>query len=166
MSKRTLYTYFDNKEDLLIACIQYNHIRMKLMERDIEITSDNVLDLVLNIYKVMIPKLRGYSARFFEDMRRYPRANKIFNEQRAEKNSNMLEFFLTGVSQGVFIPTVNYEIFSKIMLRQMEATMDSDIVENCTMAEIQTTMLHAFLRGICTRESIDIFDEFMNANRI
>lgn len=166
MSKRTLYDYFTDKEDLLVACIEHNNRNVREIFAALEPTSETVLHLVLGVYKELLPKLKLYSTKFHKDISRYQRATKVLKDRRNEEKSNLLKFFHKGVEQGVFLPSVNYNIIVVMFSQQMESALDLSVFKEFTLIEVHANMLSTIIRGVCTGYGIAAFDKFISDNNI
>ena len=68
ISKRTLYEIYDNKEDLLFECVKtsFEHSEKELHE-SVE-NADNVMDILLRIYRLKMNLLRKTHPSFYYDL--------------------------------------------------------------------------------------------------
>jgi len=109
--RRTLYTYFKSKEDILLAVIesemdQLYNILAEIVEEDIpakeKLTS--FLYTRLDTMKIIVARNGTIRAEFFRDIWRVEKARKRFNIQEPILIKKILE---SGVGEGVFeIPDV------------------------------------------------------------
>ena len=68
ISKRTMYELYDNKEVLLFEGIKsYNQRREKEMSEFVK-GNTNVMDIILNVYKVKVEEFRFTSPSFYDDI--------------------------------------------------------------------------------------------------
>lgn len=160
MSKRTLYEYFADKEDLLLACIDHHSASMKALSEEISRRAETVLHVLLEIYRDMAPKNRRCSAKFFEDMRKYPKAMAKMAEDRKEHLIQTMTFFETGIKQGIFLPGINYSILSHTMIRMFDEPLPSELSQQYSMPEIHSTLALTLIRGACTEKGLHIFDDY------
>lgn len=160
MSKRTLYEHFADKEDLLVACIESNSQSVRELFTLLELTSETVLHVVLGVYRELLPRLKHYSTKFHSEISRYPRACKLLNDRRDEQTHNLEHFFQRGVSQGVFLPQINYQIIARAFTFQIDQALDSPILRDFTLVEIHNSLMFTMLRGSCTDYGIRVFEQF------
>ncbi len=162
MSKRTLYEYFGDKEELLIACIVHHHAYMKKWAEEIGDRSETVLHVILEIYREMAPKTRRVSSKFYEDIRKYPRAMARLAEQRKEMLDQLLEFFRTGVKQEIFLPGLNYEILSRTLIQITDEPLSPELTRRYSMVDIYSTLTLTLVRGACTDKGLRIFNDYLS----
>lgn len=160
ISKRTLYENFADKEELLVACIEENHREVRRRAEEISGRASTVLHVILEMYNDLMPRTKNYSARFRQDMLRYPKVVTLLKKHRNEHLGEIKTFFALGVEQGMFLPEVNYDIISRMILRLHEAPIPSEIVERYTSGEILSTLILTFLRGVCSRKGQQIFEDY------
>lgn len=161
ISKRTLYEYFTDKEELLVATILYNNDSMRAWADKVYTHSPTVLHVILEIYSQLIPKLKTYSERFHEDMLRYPKAVDLLKQLRTQHANEIKEFFKLGVEQNIFLPGVSYDILSRMIIRIQEITIPTDLAEIHTTGEIRSTVILTLIRGVCTQKGQEIFDDYL-----
>lgn len=164
ISKRTLYSLFSDKEELLMAAMDYNDSQINLIKERITQQADTVLHSVLGMHKEMIGRFRQGSNRFREDLVKYPKALHKLQKYREQNKDEWVKFFRQGISQGVFRDDVNYEILTLMFQEVIRMLIPSSWSIQFSMSQIHSTMLFAFIRGICTQKGIDIFDEYIINN--
>lgn len=161
ISKRTLYEYFGDKEELLIDCIDQHHAFMKAWSAEIGERAETVLHVILEMYREMGPKMSRTSHKFYEDLRKYPKAMARLAEQRDDILEQLLEFFGTGVRQGIFLPGLNYELLSRAMLHMMDEPISQELTRRYSIAEIHTSLTLTLVRGTCTEKGLRIFEDYL-----
>lgn len=161
MSKRTLYAYFGDKEELLIDCIDQHHAFMKAWSAEIGERAETVLHVILEMYREMGPKMRRTSPKFYEDLCKYPKAMARLAEHREEVREQLLHFFSTGVKQGIFLPGLNYEILSRAMLQMMDEPISRELTRRYTIADIHSALTLTLVRGTCTEKGLRIFEDYL-----
>lgn len=110
--RRTLYTYFKNKDDIFAAVVESELDKLLKILQDIA-TKDLPADekLITFIYKrldavkIIVFRNGTLRARFFRDIWRVEKARKKFDLQEREIIKNILDY---GVNEGVFnVPNTN-----------------------------------------------------------
>ena len=82
ISKRTLYEIFDDKEQLLLACIEENSKCFREhMEKFALKKNPSPIAIILEFYRFQIIQLNNIRPEFFVDINRYPKAVKWINPQ-------------------------------------------------------------------------------------
>ena len=161
MSKRTLYEYFGDKEELLIDCIDQHHAFMKAWWEEIETRAETVLHVILEMYQESVPKMQRMSPRFYEDLRKYPRAMAKLEEHKGLMLEQLLEFFDLGTKQGIFLPGLNYEILSRMLVRMTDEPLPPEFARRYSMADIHSTLTLTLVRGACTEKGLRIFEDYL-----
>lgn len=165
MSKRTLYEMFTDKEELLLECTKASQARKKEFAQYVVATSNNVLEIVLRIYKEGMGKLKELNPCLFEDYKRYPSVCEYLRKQREESSESTMAFFETGIRQGVFRKDVNYKLFHHIMAMVMEGSLNEMVIGKWTLTEALEVLFHVNMRGICTPKGHQLMDEFFARTR-
>lgn len=157
MSKRTLYQYFSDKEELLLVC----HKR-QLKERDLRIAeqarhTDDVMELILWNIEVILKHFRNISPLFFKEISRYPKLVKQIAEENRATEQKAVDFLNKGVEQGLLLKSVNYRIFYRTTFqRHIE-----ELLEEYTPYEIFMSSSYPSLRGCCTEKGRAKLDAFI-----
>ena len=152
MSKRTLYEYFNDKEEVLVQGIEFTYGKFRSYLEKLMDEGHSALDTILLFYDELMRNPRWYSPRFYEDLRRYPNAQKKMEERRVDFPKQCALLFKKGVNEGDFHPDINFEIIVLLVKSQIKMTMPSMECSIHTIKEIYDTVLFTFLRGICTEK--------------
>lgn len=92
MSRRALGCYFPDKQELLLAWIDYHGAMMKARADEIGGRAETVLHAVLEIYRDQAPKIRRISPRLREDLCRYPKAVARLEKTARSRRSGCCAF--------------------------------------------------------------------------
>lgn len=150
ISKRTLYEILKDKEELLIACIERNQQDMQIYVEKILETTPSVLEVIIECYKATIKKYHKVNLRFFEDIKKFPRAYEQFLNGQKEDSQKAIDFFMRGVDQGLFRDDVNFEILQLLLKEQMNVLLNTQISQKYSMTSIYESIVFTFLRGVST----------------
>ena len=77
ISKRTLYEVFPDKETLLEECILKSQKDGDIFVKEVIETSNNVLEVLLRCYQWSIERFHATNKKFFEDIKKYPKAYQL-----------------------------------------------------------------------------------------
>jgi len=166
ISKRTLYGFFDDKETLLIEGIEYMNYKQSTYLEQIEKGDYTVVDVIILFYEEMMKRPRWYSQKFYEDLKKYPKAMQHKEEQKDTFTKKCSELFNRGVGEGVFQKEVNFEIMSILAKEQAKMLQPSKSFSKHSNADVYTTVLVTFLRGICTDKGRQILDRWAVKKKI
>lgn len=164
ISKRTLYEVYDNKMDLLWDVIEASatkkHDHMEQYMKD----CDDVMDLLIEFFRIQMEDYSRISAQFINDMRRYPEL--VERIHRLHKKSNRsFDFFSLGVEQGFFRENVNYEFLSKLTFDMGRILREDVEYRDFSYKDIFFTFVCTLLRGICTEKGLYRFDKFIENSK-
>lgn len=161
ISKRTIYEYFDDKEDLLIGGmdLRYNKIRIYLEQLETEPLT--VLDVIVLFYEEFMRNPSWFSRKYYEDLKRFPKALQKTEDERAKLFKKCIKLFSRGIKEGVFQPNVNFEIVALLAKEQVKMIRPSNAFSNHSVTEVFNTVIYTFLRGISTEKGIAILDRYM-----
>lgn len=162
MSKRTLYEMFEDKENLLLASIRYNHEQNKRRIAVIASQADNPLEVFAGVFNMKMDEVRRVSAQFITDCKRYDSITKGFEEESKTRKEDTLRFVNSCVEQGLFREGVDYVLITRMFDLVSRAMMEHEIYKEFPMQEIVYTVYDTFFRGICTPKGLEILDKKIN----
>ncbi|EGJ70433.1 regulatory protein TetR [Bacteroides coprosuis DSM 18011] len=166
ISKRTLYQLFKDKEALLRECILKGQEKMRDFVAEVLSQTDNVLEVILRCYKYTIQQYHITDKRFFEDIQKYPRVYDLFLKGQRKDSTDTINFFTSGVKQGLFRPDVNFEIVNILVREQFNFLLHSNLYLKFPFLEVYESIMFTYLRGISTPKGIDKLEKFIEEYRI
>ena len=165
ISKRTLYEVFADKETLLMECIRRGREENMEYVRQVAEASSNVLEVLLKHFLRSIENYHATNKRFFEDIKKYPRAyEQVMAGDRCFSEA-AIDFFKAGVDQGLFRDDVNFHILGILLHEQLNLLMDSELCETYPFLEVYESIMFTFLRGISTPEGAAELERFIRHYR-
>ena len=161
ISKRTLYEVFPDKETLLEECILKSQKDGDIFVKGVIETSSNVLEVLLRCYQWSIERFHATNKKFFEDIKKYPKANQLMKNNRNRSSEDTVNFFKEGVKQGIFRDDVNFAIINLLVRDQLDLLMNSDICNEYSFLEVYESIMFTFLRGISTEKGARVLEDFI-----
>lgn len=161
ISKRTLYEVFPDKETLLEECVLKSQEEGDRFVQEVKETSGNVLEVLLRCYQRSIEKFHTTNKRFFEDIKKYPKAYELLKNNRNRSSEDTVSFFKEGVTQGIFRDDVNFAIVNQLVRGQLDLLMNSDICNEYSFLEVYESIMFTFLRGISTEQGARVLEDFI-----
>lgn len=161
ISKRTLYEVFPDKETLLEECIIKGQEEAEEFVKGVLITSSNVLEVLLKCYLRSIEKFHSTNKKFFEDIKKYPRAYELLKNDNNRSSEDTINFFKQGVKQGIFREDVNFAIVSLLVRQQLDLLMNSDLCHKYSFIEVYESIMFTFLRGVSTERGAAELENFI-----
>lgn len=161
ISKRTLYEVFPDKEALLRNCFFKIKKDRDAYFQEVLKRSDNVLEVILDIFKKGLEAMHSMNKRFFEEIRKYPRVHEMIQRSRMKDSEHAIAFLKLGVEQGLFRSDVNYDIVNILLREQFEILLNTDLCKDYSFVEVYESIMFTFLRGISTEVGLKKLEEFM-----
>ncbi len=168
ISKRTLYEKFNSKQDMVAAVI--DHVRLLRIAEINSIcrSSSNVMETLLNIFKIHRRFMLSLNPDFFREMDAiYPQLREGFERHGETQRRIALEFFRKGVGEGVFRADVNYELMLVMQGVQMEALkrMEDLFPKGLTIADVYEHIYTSMLRSIASQSGLEILERVLKADK-
>ena len=161
ISKRTLYEVFPDKETLLEECILKSQKDGDIFVKGVIETSGNVLEVLLRCYQWSIERFHATNKKFFEDIKKHPKAYQLMKNNRNRSSEDTVNFFKEGVKQGIFRDDVNFAIINLLVRDQLDLLMNSDICNEYSFLEVYESIMFTFLRGISTEKGARVLEDFI-----
>lgn len=165
ISKRTLYEVFEDKEALLEACIVRGQCELEQFLTEVQATADNVLEVLMKLFKRSIEKYHSTNKRFFEEIKKYPKAYEQIRRGHSRDSDDAAKFFREGVRQGIFRDDVNFAIVNLLVREQFRLLMDTDICRQYPFNEVYESIIFTHLRGISTERGAQELEKFIREYR-
>jgi len=129
MSKKTIYKYFEDKNDLINTIILRTLNFEEKMCFKIQNNSENALEALIKISKMVIQRLNNVNpAIFFDLQKNHPEAWQILENHKwnfvlcaISDNINR------GISEGIYRDDLNVEVISRLYIATIDTIMNSDI---------------------------------------
>ena len=150
ISKRTLYEFFEDKETLLSEALEFNYVEHINLIKRLEQDSDSVIDLFFYFYEKIMEMPRWYTPKFYDDIKKYPRAKEVRDQQKQIFHEIFSGWLKKGVVEGVFVGDVNFEILVCFAKTYAKMIRPSQAFSQFSSKDVYNTLILVFLRGICT----------------
>ena len=165
ISKRTLYEVFSDKETLLEECILRGQKEADEFDKEVLATAENVLEVLLKCYLRSIEKFHATNKKFFEDIKKYPKAYELLRSRSDQDSEETIQFFKDGVKQGIFRADVNFAIVNLLVREQIDLLMNTDICKRYSFLEVYESIMFTYLRGISTEKGAQELEAFIQEYR-
>lgn len=169
MSKKTLYQYFANKNDLVEETTLYMYHVIQTGINDIILQDKSPIEELYEIKRFVMKHLKDEkSSPQYQLQKYYP---KIYSDLMEKQSCVMGECVISnlhrGIQLGLYRDTINKEFISKIYFNCMMALKDKELfpLNNFSMQTLMNNYLEYHLRGICTQKGLDNLTEYLNNNQ-
>jgi AcrR family transcriptional regulator len=168
MSKKTIYHFFNDKNDLVMALV-----KKKLEEDECQINkiieeSTNVIEEMINMMKCSEEIFSRINPIVIHDMQKYhPDAWSEFQKFKSNVLVKTLEELLTkGIKQGFIRPEIDVKILAKMRVNQVEMGFNTSIfpIAQFSAWRVQYQLLEHFNYGVCTIKGHKLLDQYKNVH--
>jgi AcrR family transcriptional regulator len=163
MSKKTIYQFFKDKNELVIALVQKKLKEDEDQMEDIIGKSGNVIEGMINMMKCSEDIFSRINPVVIHDLQKYhPDAWKQFQNFKSGVIVHSLEELLTkGIEQGYIRPDIDVKIIARMRMLQVEMGFDTSIFPHSefNVWKVQQQFHEHFNYGICTLEGYKLLSE-------
>lgn len=168
MSKKTIYQFFKDKNELVMALV-----KMKLQEDEDQMCaiinqSANVMEEMINMMKCSEEIFSRINPIVIHDLQKYhPEAWKQFQSFKADVIVRTLEDLLTkGVKQGYIRPEIDVRMIARMRVAQVEMGFNTALfpVAEFNIWKVQQQFMEHFNYGICTLKGYKLLNQYKNIN--
>jgi AcrR family transcriptional regulator len=154
MSKKTIYKWFQNKDQVVDAALRVYLLDINVDCSQISTQASNAIEELFTIMQMIRQKMAGVHPVVFYDLQKYhPEAFKVWT---TFKNEVLLQQILAnlrkGVAEGFYRSDFDLEIIARLRLLQVEHAFNPDFFppEKFNLQQVQLTILEHFMLGIAT----------------
>ncbi len=174
ISKKTLYQYFTDKNDLVSTTIKLHLEENRKYIKGICQKQANAIQQILDIGTLMINIHNEIGHGVLFDLKKYhPEAFEILsNHKVSEIYNNILENLKLGIKQKLYRPDIDINVISGFYMSSIFTCMDSEVpaLNQCKFTELYVAFLDYHFHGICTSEGINYFltnkNQLLNSNSV
>jgi len=166
ISKKTIYKYFKEKEEIVHSLMKYSIEEDKRCFCNVRDNSKNVVEEVFEMMKYMreiFGKLNPIV--FYELQRFYPETWNLFQEFKYGFIMNMIEeSLLKGQKEGYIRMDINVKLLSRLRVETIELTLTGQLIgqEKLNMGDAQIAITEHFLYGVCTLKGHRLINKYKN----
>ena len=161
ISKRTLYEIYENKEVLLYECLKTSKARAQEEMTFIAAQQNNVMDIILDIYRSKMSQLQKINPQFYSDLEKYPQLQSFLEEQHDKDRTKLKDFLLRGIEEGYFKGDINVDIIANVFDAINEYMKNHKLYTEFPLEQLFNNMLFVTIRGICTQKGVAVIDTFL-----
>ncbi len=154
VSKKTLYRWFENKDQLVVAMLQEHLDKMEADCCTFCTEAKNAIEELFQIMQMIRQQLAGIHPSVFYDLQKYHQPawqiwttykNKFIMQQITQN-------LQAGIEQGLYRTDFDLEIIARLRLAQMEDVFNPEIFppEKFELQTVQLATIEHFMRGIAS----------------
>lgn len=154
VSKKTLYKWFENKDQLVVAMLQGHFDQMEQDCCSFTAQGKNAIEELFQMMQMVRQKLAGMHPSVFYDLQKYHQpAWQIWT---THKNKFILQQIMRnlqeGIAQGLYRPDFDLDIIARLRLAQIEDVFNPEIFppDKFDLQKVQLATLEHFMLGIAS----------------
>ncbi|MBK7310120.1 MAG: TetR/AcrR family transcriptional regulator [Sphingobacteriaceae bacterium] len=168
MSKKTLYLFFKNKEELIECLLEKNINENKKEFEHIFKKSNNSIQEIILLMEHLAEMFSEINPHVFYDLQKYhPVVWKQFKEFKENFLFQMIvENLEKGIQEGLYRLTINKEILARLRIEETEMALNPLLFhkEKYKIADIQIELLDHYLHGITTLKGHKLINKYRQIN--
>ncbi len=163
ISKKTLYEFFSDKEDLVGKVMLMEHTRWFEVLKAIDAKKLNAIEELFEVYKVLKQMFRDYNPSMEYDLRKYypDLSMKLREERRKMILESGYRNMTKGKREGLYRKDLHAMIIAKLHLLKVENMVDSDMftIKELTSFAVFHEIFVYHLNGIMSPKGRQFFEE-------
>lgn len=131
MSKKTVYQFFQDKDELVRAVVECDFEHKQLESRFGKASELNAIEEVVVYYKLQIEIIKDHKPTFAYDLKKY--YPTIFEDVKQKMRERILNItkanLIKGKSEGIYRNELDEDIVAKLNLMRIEGIIHGDLFE-------------------------------------
>ena len=165
ISKKTLYTHFENKEQLVRDSAHFVFDRVCSEIEEIKIKAAHPIEELYSVKSAVLKYLQNESSSpAYQLQKYYPEINAELKDEEYNRLGVLVQSSLNlGIETGLFRPNINVDFVSRLYMNGMRGIRDIDIFP-ITQFDIKTLFenyLEYHARAIVTTKGLAILNNFI-----
>ncbi len=163
ISKKTLYQYVQNKEDLIRKVLSLQAQRNDIEFRKLMLPELNAIEALLMASKLVSEQIKSFNPAMVFDLKKY--YPELLEELIQKKKDAVYEYITSnlkaGIRQEIYRTDVNIEVTAAIYLEQLEIMHRSDFLQSkeFSFSYVFDTMFDNHIRGIVNENGLNYYEE-------
>lgn len=161
-SKRTLYNHFEDKIDLLRACLNVYNTKVKAENEEIISSSNNVIEAMGYLHQKIVHRTYQINPNFFSDILHYYPGLLHESYQNTGNFAHQQLIYLAkwGIEDGIFREDMDVEVVGKTVLAMLKLLKDNNQFPVSSFSKERLTfgILVPYMRGLCTTKGIELLN--------
>ena len=121
-SKRTIYSHFDDKIDLLKACLNQYHLRVKNENEQVIESSENVIEAMAHLHQKIVQRSYLVNPSFFNDVISYYPGllHESYRNTGKYAHQELVMLAEWGIRDGIFYEGMDVEVVGKTVMAMLK----------------------------------------------
>ena len=154
VSKKTIYSFFNDKDEIVQTVCTMNLNQNKCEFEEISINAKDAVHEITECMKRVSTMFSVINPVMFYDLQKfYPKSWQMFHKFRQEHMMNLFEKNLKhGIKDGLYRSDINIKILARLRMEEIVMAMNPEIFSphKYNHRQVQLELLDHFLHGIVT----------------
>jgi len=163
MSKKTIYQYFADKDEIVTLAIEVYLANEKETLRTIREEANNTVDLLIRVNNYLRRNIKDNTAPVLHELKKYHNnAWAVLEEFRNDFMFDLIRNSIAeGIDKGYVRPEVDAEIVSRIRLQEAQIAFDEEIFPTAKfdLMLVSDNLLDHFVYGITTDKGRKLYQK-------
>lgn len=159
-SKRTIYSHFEDKLDLLKACLDVYNTKVRAENEEVIKSSENVIEAMGRLHQKIVRRSHQVNPNFFGDIIHYYPGllNESYRRNGNYAHQQLIDLADAGIKDGIFREDMDVEVVVKTVLKLLKMLKDNELFPATEFSKERLTfgILVPYLRGLCTEKGIEL----------
>lgn len=169
MSKKTIYTFVKDKNDLVEQCLDLSHNKEECDIHDICASNENAIDELLAVGELISSRLKAIHPSIFFDLKKYHPAvmQKFDKNKEAFIKPHVITNYEKGKKQGLYRENLNSEIVASMYLLFIDVLFKGDLFQDNKLSfhDIYSEYFRYHIRGLASDKGLKYLQEIMKTNK-
>jgi TetR/AcrR family transcriptional regulator, cholesterol catabolism regulator len=164
MSKKTIYQYFADKEDVISIAAQKHFDKSRLEFDEITEASKNAIDELVKISGCLKKEMGEINPSLLFDLHKYhPKAWNLWLDHKNKYiRESVVRNLRQGIEEGHFRPDINADVIATLRLEQVQIAFDDRIFshDKFNIVLVQAQIFDHFVYGLVTEKGRKLFEKY------
>ncbi len=161
-SKRTIYSHFEDKVTLLLACLDVYNSKVRAENEQVIKTADNVIEAMGHLHQKIVRRSHQINPNFFGDIINYYPGllNESYKRNGNYAHQQLIGLAKAGIKDGIFEKDMDVEVVGKTVLKLLKLLKDNELFPVTEFSKERLTfgIMVPYLRGLCTEKGIKLLE--------
>lgn len=162
-SKRTIYNHFEDKTELLKACLYSYHTEVRKENREIISSASNAIEAMGILLHQILRRASTVNPNFFNDIIHYYPGllNKSYRDTGNFAHQQLFHLAEWGKEEGIFMQDMDVEVVAKTVGAMLKLFKDNNQfpVSEFSKERLTFGILVPYMRGLCTPEGVELLEK-------
>jgi len=162
ISKKTLYQYFSNKQELIASMIDHSFSEFESTVSEIQAKDMDAIDNLLELSKIINDHIKSSNPSVTFDLQKY--YPDIYKQSVERKHRFAFQYIQEnlkkGIREGIYREEINIDLIATLYIQKLEDLHNPGFhAEKISFNDIFKVMFENHIRGISNKKGIKLFEK-------